>query len=65
MDKKGHSMADIVNLRTARKQKARAHKEATADANRAKHGIPTKTRGQDAAKKARESHQLDGKKLVD
>lgn len=58
-------MADIVNLRTARKQKARSLKEATADANRAKHGICTKTRRLDSAKTLRESHQLDGKKLVD
>lgn len=31
-------MAEIVNLRMARKQKARAEKERLADANRASHG---------------------------
>jgi len=31
-------MADIVNLRRARKQKARREREAQADANRAIHG---------------------------
>ncbi|MER9326220.1 DUF4169 family protein [Mesorhizobium sp. M0488] len=31
-------MADIVNLRQARKQKARLEKEHTADQNRALHG---------------------------
>jgi hypothetical protein len=31
-------MADIVNLRRARKQKARREREAQADANRAAHG---------------------------
>lgn len=58
-------MADIVNLRTARKQKARADKEAVAHANRVKHGTSSKIRKQDAAKAAKEHHRLDGKKLED
>ena len=32
-------MADIINLRRARKHKARADKERQADANRKKHGL--------------------------
>ncbi|HEX3651715.1 MAG TPA: DUF4169 family protein [Rhizomicrobium sp.] len=32
-------MAEIVNLRRARKSKARAEAAAQADANRAKHGV--------------------------
>lgn len=33
-------MSDIVNLRMARKRKARADKERTASENRALHGVP-------------------------
>jgi len=32
-------MAEIVNLRTARKRKARAKKEAEAEENRTRHGL--------------------------
>ncbi|MDF1749003.1 MAG: DUF4169 family protein [Alphaproteobacteria bacterium] len=58
-------MADIVNLRTARKHKARAEKAATAEANRVKHGTSSKTRKLVADKKALDRHRLDGKKLED
>lgn len=42
-------MSDIINLRQARKQKARHEKEVVAEANRAKHGIP---------KSAHQKHRL-------
>jgi hypothetical protein len=37
-------MAEIVNLRRARKAKARATEAAEADANRVKHGVAKKVR---------------------
>lgn len=37
-------MADIVNLRCARKKKARGEKEKTAEANRILHGTPKSLR---------------------
>lgn len=47
-------MAEIVNLRQARKQKARADKERMAEQNRALHGRSkaVKARDADAAKKS-------------
>jgi hypothetical protein len=57
-------MADIVNLRQARKQKARAAKAAAADQSRALHGRSKaeKLRGRKAAESAAaflESHRRD------
>lgn len=43
-------MADLINLRQARKDKARAEKEAAAKANRAVHG---RTKAEKALKKAK------------
>ena len=55
-------MAEIVNLRQARKAKARASKEAEAATNRAKFGR-TKTEKQlEAAKQAMTDKRLDGHK---
>lgn len=58
-------MSEIVNLRQARKQKARHQKDVVAEANRAKHGV-----AKSAHKKAKmmavihvkrhEGHKLDG-----
>ena len=57
-------MAEIVNLRRARKDKARAEKAAEADANRVKHGVAKNLR--DGAKKVADleraraaAHRLD------
>ena len=36
-------MADVINLRRARKAKGRAEKDRAANANRAKFGTPEKT----------------------
>jgi hypothetical protein len=57
-------MAEMVNLRRARKAKARVEVALQADANRAKHGVPkrerdlVKTRAEKAANLI-EAHKLD------
>jgi hypothetical protein len=58
-------MADLINLRNARKNRARAEKEKTAEANRVLHGTPKAVRKlQEARREAAESrleqHRLDG-----
>ena len=55
-------MSEIVNLRQARKQKARAEKEAAAAAKRAKFGRTKGERRQTDAERARAARDLDGKK---
>ena len=57
-------MAEIVNLNRARKVKAKADKEKTAEANRIKHGTPKALRNlaeahKDKADQALSSHKLD------
>lgn len=57
-------MAEIVNLKRARKQKARDAKAAEADANRVKHGIAKPVRAlakarADKAKRDTDAHKLD------
>lgn len=59
-------MAEIVNLRLARKAKARAEKEARADENRRQHGLSKKEKSaakrvQDEAAKHVDGHRLDDK----
>lgn len=59
-------MAEIVNLRRARKGKARDARVAAADANRVKHGVAKPLRDlakarQDKDKLAVDAHKLDGK----
>lgn len=60
-------MADIVNLRRARKAKARDAKSAEAEANRVKHGIakPVRDLAKARAEKERtvaDAHKLDKEK---
>lgn len=56
-------MSDIVNLRQARKQKARHEKEVVAEANRVKHGV-SKSSHQKAKAVARISdRKLSGHRL--
>jgi len=58
-------MADVVNLRMARKAKARVEAQAEAAAARASHG---RTKGEKAAQRAeaaRAGRALDGAKLGD
>lgn len=53
-------MAEIVNLRRARKQKARAERTAQAGANAAKFGRTTAQRRAEEAEAARTRAALDG-----
>ncbi len=56
-------MGDVINLRTARKAKARATAATQADANRAKFGRTKAEKQMEAAEKARVEQLLDGTKL--
>lgn len=51
--------ADIINLRQARKAKARADKEAKAEANRRKHGRNKAERVAEEDARARANRRLD------
>ena len=55
-------MAEIVNLRAARKAKARDEARAQADENAAKHGRTKGQKAREAADAARAKAELDGKK---
>ena len=52
-------MADVVNLRQARKQKLRADRAQQAAENRAKHGRTKGEKARDEADAARVRRQLD------
>jgi hypothetical protein len=56
-------MADIINLRRARKHKARTEKDVAAQANRFLHGTPKALRETAKARKDQATDRLDGKKL--
>lgn len=53
-------MAEIVNLRTARKRKARAAAEQKADENRSLHGRSKAEKHVETARRTREAATLDG-----
>ena len=55
-------MGEVVNLRTARKKRARAAKAATAQTNRAAFGRTKAERERDEADKAKREALLDGLK---
>ncbi len=55
-------MADIVNLRTARKRKARAADARVADDNRLRHGTPKAIRQAAEAERSDAARKLDGLK---
>jgi hypothetical protein len=55
-------MADIVNLRTARKRKARDAKDAQAAENRAKFGRTKAEKDLEKAKTALEARRIDAHK---
>ncbi len=57
-------MAEIINLRDARKAKARTEKEAKAESNRIAFGRPKKAKTLAEAKKAIEVSRHEGHKLV-
>jgi hypothetical protein len=56
-------MSDIINLRQARKQKARHEKEVVAEANRAKHGISKSAHTRAKTMVERDSHKLEAHRL--
>jgi hypothetical protein len=56
-------MAEIVNLRRARKAKARSEASATGDANRVKHGAAKKTLRQARAEQDKMRRYVEAKKL--
>ncbi len=58
-------MAEIVNLRRARKAKGRAEKDRTAEANRVKHGVTKSERGLAKARADKAAHDLESSKLED
>lgn len=53
-------MVKIINLRTRRKQAARAAARKAGDANAARHGITIATRKQATAEEALNQRRLDG-----
>jgi hypothetical protein len=56
-------MVEIVNLKRARKAKAKAEKEKTAEANRILHGTPKALRNLEKARKGKADRTLSGLKL--
>jgi len=56
-------MAEIVNLRRARKAKEKAEKEKTAEANRIAHGTPKTLRKLSDARKDKAEQRLSGHRL--
>ena len=56
-------MAELVNLRTVRKQAQRKQDEARASANRLAHGQPKAARTQAAAQEAKANRELDGHRI--
>lgn len=56
-------MSEIINLRQAKKRRARAEKEAKAAANRTKFGRTKGARKKDDAERRKSESELDGKKL--
>jgi hypothetical protein len=56
-------MAEIVNLRRARKAKARKEKAAEADRNRVAHGTPKQVRDVTEARSEKAGAQLEGHRL--
>ena len=59
----GPRMAELINLRRARKAKERAAKEKTAEANRLLHGTPTHLRKLTEAQKSKAEQRLSGHRL--
>lgn len=55
-------MGDVINLKTARKARARADKVTAAAANRAKFGRTKAQRAEEKAEAARRAAALDGAK---
>jgi len=58
-------MAKIINLRRARKDKARAEKDVVAQANRVAHGTPKTLKKLEQARKELAAQRLDSTRLDD
>ncbi|SEP32395.1 protein of unknown function [Rhodospirillales bacterium URHD0017] len=56
-------MAEIVNLRRARKDKARRERESEADANRRRFGRTKAEKAADKDAQERNQRDIDGKKI--
>ncbi len=56
-------MAELINLRRARKAKARVGKAAEADASRTKHGVSKSVRDLAKARTAKELRDIEARKL--
>lgn len=56
-------MGDIVNLRRARKDKARRERDAEADANRRRFGRTKAEKAGDEAERERARRDVDGKRI--
>jgi hypothetical protein len=56
-------MAELINLRRARKAKARGEKEREAEANRAQHGVAKPVRDLAKARAEKEQSAADAHKL--
>lgn len=56
-------MAEIINLRLARKRKIRAQENTTAENNRVKHGISKKTRDALKAEKSNADAKIENHKI--
>ena len=58
-------MAEILNLRRARKTRAKAEKEKAAKANRVKHGMPKALRDLGKARSELSARRLENSRLDD
>ena len=58
-------MAELINLRRARKAKAKVEKEKTAEANRVVHGTPKALRNLAKARGELSAKQLENSRLDD
>jgi hypothetical protein len=58
-------MADLINLRRARKAKAKAEKQKTAEANRVTHGTPKAVRDLAKARREQSTQRLENSRLDD
>ena len=56
-------MSEIVNLRRARKAKARRDKDTQAEANRIKHGVAKPVRDLAKAREEKEESAIEGHRL--
>jgi hypothetical protein len=56
-------MGDLVNLRRARKRKAREIEQAAASVNRSLHGLPKQEREAAKARTTKEKRDLDARRL--